>query len=65
MSLEKYMQKISISFCAFSAIACNVAMKILSTKYGRLSLRYSRAFHYDVYRKCTIWIISDQIQTVI
>lgn len=60
------MQKISISFCAFSAIACNVAMKILSPKYGRLSLRYSRAFHYDAYhRKCTIWTISDQIQTVI
>lgn len=60
------MQKLSISFCAFSAIACNVAMKILSPKYGRLSHRYSRAYYYDAYQsKCTIWIISDQIQTVI
>lgn len=60
------MQKISISFCTFSAVACNVAMKILSPKYGRLSLRYSRAFYYDAYqRKCTIWIISDQIEAVI
>ncbi|TNM87973.1 hypothetical protein fugu_006194 [Takifugu bimaculatus] len=32
------------------AIACNVAMKILSPKYGRLSYRYSRAFYYDAYQ---------------
>ncbi|MED6284428.1 Vitellogenin-2, partial [Characodon lateralis] len=31
------------------AAACNVAIRILSPKFERLSYRYSRAFHYDHY----------------
>ncbi|XP_061594362.1 vitellogenin-2-like [Cololabis saira] len=31
------------------AAACNVAVRILSPKYERLSYRYSRAFYYDAY----------------
>ncbi|XP_076007428.1 vitellogenin-2-like [Genypterus blacodes] len=31
------------------AAACNVAVKILSPKFARLSTRYSRALYYDIY----------------
>lgn len=32
-----------------SAAACNVAAKILSPKFDRLSYRFSRAFYFDAY----------------
>lgn len=32
---------------AFSSTACNVAVKILSPKFGRLSNRYSKSLHMD------------------
>lgn len=32
-----------------SAAACNIAVKMLSPKLNRLSLRFSRAIHMDIY----------------
>lgn len=67
MSLgKKTHKKIATSCCACSAVACNVAMRILSPKLNRLSHRYSRALYYDAYQsKCATKIISDQMETVI
>ncbi|XP_043941973.1 vitellogenin-like [Protopterus annectens] len=32
------------------AAACNVAVKLLSSKFDRLSYRYSRAFHFHIFK---------------
>lgn len=38
--------KLSLFFCK-SSTACNVAMKILAPKFGRLSYHYSKVMHLD------------------
>lgn len=41
-------------FFFYSAAACNVAVKILSPKFDRLSYRYSRALYFDAYHSKSI-----------
>ncbi|KAK9519374.1 hypothetical protein VZT92_022109 [Zoarces viviparus] len=48
-SYMKAMTKSTSPDFASVAAACNIAMKILSPKFDRLSLRFSRAFYLDSY----------------
>nr|XP_046247526.1 vitellogenin-2-like [Scatophagus argus] len=49
-SYMKAMTKNTAPDFASVAAACNVAVKILSPKFDRLSYRYSRAFYFDAYQ---------------
>ncbi|XP_068174544.1 vitellogenin-1-like [Antennarius striatus] len=46
----KSMTKSTAAIHASLAAACNVAIKILSPKLNRLSLKYSKAIHMDIYK---------------